>query len=97
MCRAQRSCAIPLIGAAGDQLRGELARDGLHTESRHAGFANSQTTQDDVEHVVDESGNDLPVGETGILAFEAPEGYGVKYHQDQDSNPHLTSAALPLG
>lgn len=34
--------------------------------------------------VVDEEGNDLAVGETGILAFEAPEGFGPTYHQDPE-------------
>ena len=34
--------------------------------------------------VVDEEGNELGVGETGLLAFEAPEGYGPTYHQDPE-------------
>ena len=34
--------------------------------------------------VVDEQGTDLPIGATGLLAFEAPEGFGPTYHQDPD-------------
>ena len=37
-----------------------------------------------VVHVVDEDGNELGVGQTGILAFEAPPGYGITYHQDPE-------------
>lgn len=32
--------------------------------------------------VVDEAGKDVGLGETGILAFEAPAGYGPTYHGD---------------
>ncbi len=34
--------------------------------------------------VVDEAGNELGTGETGILAFEAPEGFGPNYHHDPE-------------
>ncbi len=34
--------------------------------------------------VVDEDGHDVPTGATGILAFEAPQGYGPSYHQDPE-------------
>mgnify|MGYP000011044470 FL=1 len=37
-----------------------------------------------VIHVFDEQGNDLQANETGLLAFEAPEGYGITYHQDPE-------------
>lgn len=49
--------------------------------------------------VVDEDGNDLAVGETGILAFEAPEGFGPSYHQDPDktAKAYVRPGAFTLG
>lgn len=49
--------------------------------------------------VVDEDGNDLAVGETGILAFEAPEGYGPTYHQDPEktAKAYVRPGAFTLG
>ena len=34
--------------------------------------------------VLDEQGAELPAGEQGLLAFEAPDGYGIRYHQDEE-------------
>ena len=49
--------------------------------------------------VVDEEGYDLPVGQTGILAFEAPEGYGPTYHQDPEktAKAYVRPGAFTLG
>lgn len=49
--------------------------------------------------VVDESGEELAVGQTGILAFEAPEGYGPTYHQDPDktAKAYVRPGAFTLG
>ncbi|MUH45473.1 MAG: AMP-binding protein [Actinobacteria bacterium] len=34
--------------------------------------------------VLDDQGDELPVGEQGLLAFEAPDGYGITYHLDPE-------------
>lgn len=49
--------------------------------------------------VVDEEGRDLAAGETGILAFEAPEGYGPTYHQDPEktAKAYVRPGAFTLG
>jgi len=49
--------------------------------------------------VVDEDGNDISVGETGILAFEAPEGYGPVYHHDPEktAKAYVRAGAFTLG
>ena len=49
--------------------------------------------------VVDEDGNELGTGETGILAFEAPEGYGPSYHQDPEktAKAYVRPNAFTLG
>ena len=49
--------------------------------------------------VVDEAGTELPVGETGILAFESPEGFGPKYHQDPEktAKAYVRPGAFTLG
>ena len=49
--------------------------------------------------VVDESGAELGVGETGILAFEAPEGLGPTYHQDPEktAKAYVRPGAFTLG
>jgi long-chain acyl-CoA synthetase len=49
--------------------------------------------------VVDEEGNELGPGETGILAFEAPEGYGPSYHQDPEktAKAYVRPNAFTLG
>jgi len=49
--------------------------------------------------VVDESGTELATGETGILAFEAPEGYGIQYHQDPEktAKAYIRPNAFTLG
>ena len=49
--------------------------------------------------VVDEDGNDLADGETGILAFEAPEGFGPTYHHDPEktAKAYVRPGAFTLG
>jgi acyl-CoA synthetase (AMP-forming)/AMP-acid ligase II len=49
--------------------------------------------------VVDEEGTELPVGEVGLLAFEAPEGYGVAYHRDDEktAKAYVRPGAFTLG
>lgn len=49
--------------------------------------------------VVDESGDEVRVGETGILAFEAPEGFGPTYHQDPEktAKAYVRPGAFTLG
>ena len=49
--------------------------------------------------VVDEEGNELGVGQTGVLAFEAPEGYGVTYHNDPEktAKAYVRPGAFTLG
>ncbi len=49
--------------------------------------------------VVDEAGNELPTGEVGLLAFEAPEGYGVAYHRDEEktAKAYVRPGAFTLG
>jgi long-chain acyl-CoA synthetase len=34
--------------------------------------------------VLDEQGAELPAGEQGLLAFEAPESHGIRYHRDEE-------------
>ncbi len=49
--------------------------------------------------VVDESGSELGVGETGILAFESPDGFGPQYHQDPEktAKAYVRPGAFTLG
>jgi long-chain acyl-CoA synthetase len=49
--------------------------------------------------VVDEEGNELGIGETGILAFQAPEGFGPSYHQDPEktAKAYVRPGAFTLG
>ena len=49
--------------------------------------------------VVDEDGSELPQGEVGLLAFEAPEGYGVTYHRDSEktAKAYVRPGAFTLG
>jgi acyl-CoA synthetase (AMP-forming)/AMP-acid ligase II len=49
--------------------------------------------------VVDEAGTELGQGETGILAFEAPEGFGPTYHQDPEktAKAYVRPGAFTLG
>ncbi len=49
--------------------------------------------------VVDEGGNELEIGETGILAFQAPDGYGPSYHQDPEktAKAYVRPGAFTLG
>ncbi len=49
--------------------------------------------------VVDEAGQELGPGETGILAFEAPEGFGPTYHQDPEktAKAYVRPGAFTLG
>ena len=49
--------------------------------------------------VVDEDGTELPLGDVGLLAFEAPEGYGVSYHRDEEktAKAYVRPGAFTLG
>jgi long-chain acyl-CoA synthetase len=49
--------------------------------------------------VVDEDGTELAIGEVGLLAFEAPEGYGVAYHRDDEktAKAYVRPGAFTLG
>ena len=49
--------------------------------------------------VVDESGTELALGEQGILAFEAPDGYGIQYHHDPEktAKAYVRPNAFTLG
>ena len=49
--------------------------------------------------VVDEAGTELPLGDVGLLAFEAPEGYGVAYHRDEEktAKAYVRPGAFTLG
>ena len=49
--------------------------------------------------VVDEDGTELPQGQVGLLAFEAPEGYGVAYHRDAEktAKAYVRPGAFTLG
>lgn len=49
--------------------------------------------------VVDEAGNELEIGETGILAFQAPDGFGPSYHQDPEktAKAYVRPGAFTLG
>jgi acyl-CoA synthetase (AMP-forming)/AMP-acid ligase II len=49
--------------------------------------------------VVDEDGTELPQGDVGLLAFEAPEGYGVAYHRDEEktAKAYVRPGAFTLG
>jgi long-chain acyl-CoA synthetase len=49
--------------------------------------------------VVSEDGAELPTGEVGLLAFDAPEGYGVAYHNDEakTAKAYVRPGAFTLG
>ncbi len=49
--------------------------------------------------VVDEDGTELALGEVGLLAFEAPEGFGVAYHRDEEktAKAYVRPGAFTLG
>lgn len=49
--------------------------------------------------VVDEDGAERGVGEVGLLAFEAPEGYGVAFHRDEEktAKAYVRPGAFTLG
>lgn len=49
--------------------------------------------------VVDEDGSELPGREVGLLAFEAPEGYGISYHRDGEktAKAYVRPGAFTLG
>ena len=49
--------------------------------------------------VLDEQGDELPTGEQGLLAFEAPEGYGIRYHRDEEktAKAYVRPGAFTLG
>ena len=49
--------------------------------------------------VLDEQGDELPAGEQGLLVFEAPEGYGIRYHRDEEktAKAYVRPGAFTLG
>ena len=49
--------------------------------------------------VVDEDGSELAQGDVGLLAFEAPEGFGVAYHRDEEktAKAYVRPGAFTLG
>lgn len=49
--------------------------------------------------VTDDAGRPLPPGETGLLAFRAPEGRGVRYHADPEKTKaaYLSPGVFTLG
>ncbi len=49
--------------------------------------------------VVDEDGSELAQGDVGLLAFEAPEGFGVTYHRDEEktAKAYVRPGAFTLG
>ncbi|MER5220165.1 AMP-binding protein [Streptomyces flaveus] len=49
--------------------------------------------------VTDDDGHPLPPGELGLLAFQAPEGRGVRYHADPDKTKaaYLAPGIFTLG
>lgn len=49
--------------------------------------------------VVAEDGAELPIGQVGLLAFDAPEGYGVSYHNDEakTAKAYVRPGAFTLG
>ena len=49
--------------------------------------------------VVDEDGTELPLGQVGLLAFEAPDGFGIAYHRDAEktAKAYVRPGAFTLG
>lgn len=49
--------------------------------------------------VLDDQGDELPTGEQGLLVFEAPDGYGIRYHRDEEktAKAYVRPGAFTLG
>ncbi len=87
-----------LLESYGGSESGTLCRIGSTDWLEHPGSV-GQAVEPFRVVVVDEDGNDLAVGETGILAFEAPEGFGPTYHQDPEktAKAYVRPGAFTLG
>ena len=87
-----------LLESYGGSESGTLCRIGSTDWLEHPGSV-GQAVEPFRVVVVDEAGNDLGVGETGILAFEAPEGFGPTYHQDPEktAKAYVRPGAFTLG
>lgn len=72
-----------LVESYGGSESGTLCRINSNEWLAHPGSV-GKAVDPYVIHVFDEAGNELARNETGILAFEAPEGFGITYHQDPE-------------
>lgn len=87
-----------LLESYGGSESGTLCRIGSQDWLTHPGSVGTVVEPFRVL-VVDEDGQELPVGQVGILAFEAPEGYGVAYHRDEEktAKAYVRPGAFTLG
>lgn len=87
-----------LVESYGGSESGTLCRIGSQDWLTHPGSVGTVVEPFRVL-VVDEDGGDVPPGEVGILAFEAPEGYGVAYHRDEEktAKAYVRPGAFTLG
>ena len=87
-----------LLESYGGSESGTLCRIGSTDWLEHPGSV-GQAVEPFRVVVVDEAGNDLGVCETGILAFEAPEGFVPTYHQDPEktAKAYVRPGAFTLG
>ena len=87
-----------LLESYGGSESGTLCRIGSADWLTHPGSVGTAVEPFRVV-VVDEDGTELPVGEVGLLAFEAPEGYGVAYHRDEEktAKAYVRPGAFTLG
>lgn len=87
-----------LIESYGGSESGTLCRIGSNDWLAHPGSV-GKAVEPFTVIVVDDEGNDLATGETGILAFEAPEGFGPTYHQDPEktAKAYVRPGAFTLG
>ena len=87
-----------LVESYGGSESGTLCRIGSADWLEHPGSVGRAVEPFRVV-VVDEDGNDLGAGETGILAFEAPAGFGPTYHQDPEktAKAYVRPGAFTLG
>ncbi len=87
-----------LLESYGGSESGTLCRIGSQDWLSHPGSVGTVVEPFRVI-VVAEDGTELPQGEVGILAFEAPEGYGVAYHRDEEktAKAYVRPGAFTLG
>lgn len=87
-----------LLESYGGSESGTLCRIGSADWLTHPGSVGTAVEPFRVV-VVDEDGTELPEGEVGLLAFEAPEGYGVAYHRDEEktAKAYVRPGAFTLG